>query len=148
IAEYVHTTAAAHGKRVQAFGGAKNHCIVMPDANLEQAADALVGAAYGSAGERCMAISVVVAVGEKVGDALVQHMIPKIQELKIGPGTDAKIDMGHLVTQQHLEKVKSYVDLGVKEGAKLIVDGRNFKVKGHEKGYFMGGCLFDQVMPT
>jgi len=148
IAEYIHTTASAHGKRVQAFGGAKNHGVVMPDADLEQVADALVGAAYGSAGERCMALSVAVAVGDKLGDELVELMKPKVEALKIGPGTDPKVEMGPLVTQQHLEKVKSYVDTGVKEGAKLVVDGRNFSVKGHENGFFMGGCLFDHVTPA
>lgn len=148
VAEYIHTTASAHGKRVQAFGGAKNHGVVMPDVDLEQVADALVGAAYGSAGERCMALSVAVAVGDKLGDALVAKIKPKVEALKIGPGTDPAVEMGPLVTQQHLEKVKSLVGDGVEEGAKLIVDGRNFKPKGHEKGYFMGGCLFDHVKPT
>lgn len=147
IAEYIHTTASAHGKRVQAFGGAKNHCVVMPDADLDQVADAIVGAAYGSAGERCMAISVAVAVGDKLADALVEKITPKVKALKIGSGDDLKVEMGPLVTKEHLEKVKSYVDAGVKEGAKLIVDGRETTVKGYESGYFMGGCLFDQVKP-
>ncbi len=147
IAEYIHKTAAANGKRVQAFGGAKNHCVVMPDADMEQAADAIVGAAFGSAGERCMALSVAVAIGDKVADALVKKMKPKIEALKIGPGTDPTVEMGPLVTKEHLEKVKSYVDLGIKEGAKLVVDGRNFKPKGYEQGYYMGGCLFDAVKP-
>lgn len=147
IAEYIHTTASTYGKRVQAFGGAKNHGVVMPDVDLEQVADALVGAAYGSAGERCMALSVAVAVGDKVGDALVEKMKPKVEALKIGPGTDPKVEMGPLVTKQHLEKVKSLVDIGVEEGAKLIVDGRNVKPKGNENGFFMGGCLFDYVTP-
>lgn len=145
VAEYIHTTASTHGKRVQAFGGAKNHGVVMPDVDLEQVADALVGAAYGSAGERCMALSVAVTIGDKLGDALVAKMKPKVEALKIGPGTDPNVEMGPLVTKQHLEKVKSLVDAGVEEGAKLIVDGRNFKPKGHENGYFMGGCLFDHV---
>jgi malonate-semialdehyde dehydrogenase (acetylating)/methylmalonate-semialdehyde dehydrogenase len=148
VAEYIHKTAAAHGKRVQAFGGAKNHCVVMPDADLDQAADAIVGAAYGSAGERCMAISVVVAVGDQLADTLIAKLKPRVHELKIGPGTDPKVEMGPLINKQHLAKVKSYVDLGVKEGAQLVVDGRNFKAQGHEKGYFMGGCLFDKVTPT
>lgn len=147
VAEYIHKTASAHGKRVQAFGGAKNHGVVMPDANLDQAVDAIVGAAFGSAGERCMALPVAVVVGDKLADELVKRMIPKVQELIIGPGTDPKVDMGPLVTEQHLQKVKSYVDLGVKEGAKLLVDGRDFTMKGHENGYFMGGCLFDHVTP-
>jgi malonate-semialdehyde dehydrogenase (acetylating)/methylmalonate-semialdehyde dehydrogenase len=148
IADYIHRTASAHGKRVQAFAGAKNHCVVMPDADLEQAADAIVGAAYGSAGERCMAISVAVTIGDKLGDALVEKIIPKVKALNIGAGTDANVEMGPLVTKEHLEKVKSYVDLGVKEGAKLLVDGREHAVKGHEKGFFMGGCLFDHVKPN
>lgn len=147
IAEYIHKTATAHGKRVQAFAGAKNHCVIMPDADLAQAADAIVGAAYGSAGERCMAISVAVAVGDKLADALVEKIIPKVKALQIGPGSDAKVEMGPLITKEHLAKVKSYVDLGVEEGAKLVVDGRDFKLKGHENGYFMGGCLFDKVTP-
>lgn len=148
IAEYVHKTAAAHHKRVQAFGGAKNHGVVMPDADLDQTVDAIVGAAYGSAGERCMALPVAMVVGDKLADAFVQNIIPKVQALKIGPGTDPKVELGPLVTKEHMEKVKSYVDLGVKEGAKLLVDGREFKVKGHEAGYFMGGCLFDHVTPN
>lgn len=148
VAEYIHNTASSYGKRVQAFGGAKNHCVVMPDADLEQAADAIVGAAYGSAGERCMALSVAVAVGDKVGDELVKFMQPKAEALKIGPGIDPQVEMGPLVTKQHLEKVKSYVDLGVEEGANLVVDGRHFKLKGHENGFFMGGCLFDHVKPN
>lgn len=145
VAEYIQRTAIENGKRVQAFGGAKNHAVVMPDADLEQVADAVVGAAYGSAGERCMALSAVVAVGDQVADELVRLMKPKVEKLNIGTGMDAKVEMGPLVTKQHLEKVKSYVDQGVEEGAKLIVDGRQLKVPGHEQGYFMGGCLFDHV---
>lgn len=145
VAEYIHNTAAAHGKRVQAFGGAKNHCVVMPDADIKQAADAIVGAAYGSAGERCMAISVAVAVGDRVADALVEQMKPKVQALKIGAGTDPSVEMGPLITQQHLEKVKSYVELGIQEGATLVVDGRALKLQNLANGYFMGGCLFDHV---
>lgn len=148
VAEAVYKEAIHHGKRVQAFGGAKNHCVVMPDADLDQAADAIVGAAYGSAGERCMAISVVVAVGDKLADALVAKMTPKVHALKIGPGNLAETEMGPLVTAAHLERVKSYVEIGKKEGAELVVDGRDFKPKGHEKGYFMGGCLFDKVTPN
>lgn len=147
VAEYIHKTASANGKRVQAFGGAKNHCVVMPDADIEQAADAIVGAAFGSAGERCMALSVAVTVGDKVAEALVKKMKPKVEALKIGPGTDPSIEMGPLVTKEHLEKVKSYVELGINEGAKLVVDGRDFKPKGYEQGFFMGGCLFDAVKP-
>lgn len=148
IAEYVYKTAIQHGKRAQAFGGAKNHGVVMPDADLDEAADAIVGAAYGSAGERCMALSVAVAVGDKLADALVKKMIPKVKALKIGSGTDSKTEMGPLVTKEHMEKVKSYIDLGVKEGAELVVDGRKFKSKDNAKGFFMGGCLFDKVKPS
>lgn len=148
IAEYVYQTGTAHGKRVQAFGGAKNHGVVMPDADLEQAADAIVGAAYGSAGERCMALSVAVAVGDAVADELVKKLIPRVQKLKIGPGTQPDVEMGPLISQQHWERVKSYIDLGVEEGASLVVDGREFKPAGHEKGFYMGGSLFDHVTPT
>jgi len=146
IAEYIYATGTAHGKRVQALGGAKNHMVVMPDADLDQAVDALVGAAYGSAGERCMAISVAVAVGD-VGDELVGALARHARSLKVGPGTEPAMEMGPLVTRQHLEKVKSYVDLGVAEGAQLVVDGRGLTVAGHEDGYFLGGCLFDRVTP-
>ncbi len=144
IAEYIYSTAAKNRKRVQALGGAKNHLVVMPDADMELAADALMGAAYGSAGERCMAISVAVAVGS-AGDKLMDILRPRVEALKIGPGTDINMDMGPLITEQHLEKVKGYVDIGVDEGADLIVDGRNYSLQGYEKGFFMGGCLFDNV---
>jgi malonate-semialdehyde dehydrogenase (acetylating)/methylmalonate-semialdehyde dehydrogenase len=144
IAQYVYSTAAAHGKRVQALGGAKNHLVVMPDADLAQAADALVGAAYGSAGERCMAVSVAVAVGS-VGDALAGELVARVRNLRIGPGTEPQVDMGPLITRQHLERVKNYVDTGVKEGARLVVDGRNFRGEGCGDGFFLGGCLFDRV---
>jgi malonate-semialdehyde dehydrogenase (acetylating)/methylmalonate-semialdehyde dehydrogenase len=147
IAEYIYHTGTAHNKRVQALGGAKNHMIVMPDADMDLATDALMGAGYGSAGERCMAISVAVAVGDKVGDTIVDKLAPKVRALKVAPGTDPEAEMGPLVTKQHFEKVKSYVDLGVKEGAKLVVDGRTLKLQGYENGYFLGGCLFDQVKP-
>jgi malonate-semialdehyde dehydrogenase (acetylating)/methylmalonate-semialdehyde dehydrogenase len=147
IAEYVYTRGTAHGKRVQCFGGAKNHMIIMPDADMDQAVDALVGAGYGSAGERCMAISVAVPVGEKTADNLVDRLIPRVESLKIGPSTSADADFGPLVTKQHLEKVKGYVETGIKEGAKLKVDGRNFKMQGYEDGFYMGGCLFDEVTP-
>ncbi len=146
-AEYIYQTACAHGKRCQALGGAKNHMVVMPDAELDQAIDALMGAGYGSAGERCMAVSVAVAVGDKVGDALIDRLAPKVRQLKIGPGTDPEVEMGPLVTREHLEKVSSYVDLGIEEGAKLVVDGRGFKMQGYEDGFFMAGCLFDEVKP-
>ncbi len=146
IAEYVYHTGAAHNKRVQALGGAKNHMVVLPDADMDQATDALMGAAYGSAGERCMAISVAVAVG-KAGDVLMEKLIPRVRGLKIGPYTDPDAEMGPLVTKQAYERVKGYVDLGVKEGAKLAVDGRGLKLQGYESGYFIGGCLFDGVTP-
>lgn len=146
IARYIYETGAQHGKRVQALGGAKNHLVVMPDADLEQTVDALMGAAYGSAGERCMAISVAVAVGN-VADALIAKLTERLQTLKVGPGTQADADMGPLVTRQHLEKVTGYIDAGVAAGAKLVVDGRGIKPKGHEDGYFIGGSLFDHVTP-
>ena len=149
IAEYVFTTGTAHGKRVQALGGAKNHMVVMPDADPEQVTDALLGAAYGSAGERCMAVSVAVAVGQ-AGDRLIEDLAPRVRELKIGPGHEAGVEMGPLVTAEHLAKVKGYVDLGVEEGAELVVDGRDFRLEGfqgYENGYYLGGCLFDRVTP-
>jgi len=146
IAEYIYTTAAAAGKRVQALGGAKNHMVVMPDADLDQATDALMGAAYGAAGERCMAVSVAVAVGG-IGDKLLDKLVPRVRALKIGPGTDPEAEMGPLVTRAHLDKVRSYVDLGIREGAKLAVDGRGLKLQGYENGFFLGGCLFDEVRP-
>jgi malonate-semialdehyde dehydrogenase (acetylating)/methylmalonate-semialdehyde dehydrogenase len=147
VGEYIYTTGCAHGKRVQALTGAKNHMVVMPDADMDQTIDAIMGAAYGSAGERCMAIAVVVPVGEDTANDLVERLVPRIQDLKIGPYTDPESEMGPLVTPQHYEKVKGYVDLGVKEGAELVVDGRDFKLKGHENGCFLGGCLFDKVSP-
>jgi len=147
IAEYIYATGTAHGKRVQCFGGAKNHMIVMPDADMDQAVDALIGAGYGSAGERCMAVSVAVPVGKKTADILVEKLIPRVEGLKIGPSTDTQADYGPMVTKQLLDKVRGYIDQGVKEGAKLVVDGRNFKLQGYEKGNFIGGCLFDDVKP-
>jgi malonate-semialdehyde dehydrogenase (acetylating) / methylmalonate-semialdehyde dehydrogenase len=147
IAKYVYATGAAHGKRVQAMGGAKNHMIVLPDADLDQATDALIGAGYGSAGERCMAISVAVAVGDKTADALSKRLAPRVRALKVGPSTDKESEMGPLVTRQHLDKVQGYVDQGLKEGAELVVDGRGLKLQGYEKGFFLGGCLFDRVRP-
>jgi malonate-semialdehyde dehydrogenase (acetylating)/methylmalonate-semialdehyde dehydrogenase len=147
VAEYIHRTASAHGKRVQALGGAKNHAVVMPDADLDMAADALMGAAYGSAGERCMAISVGVAVGDQVADALVERLKTRLAKLKVLPGTDPKADMGPLVTKEHLARVRGYVDAGVREGATLVVDGRTLAVPGSPEGFFLGGCLFDRVTP-
>jgi len=144
VAEYIYRTASAHGKRVQALGGAKNHMVVMPDADTRNAASALVGAAYGSAGERCMAISVAVAVGD-AGDRLIEEVKRQLTELKVAPGTVERADMGPLVTREHLERVRGYVDLGVQEGAKLVVDGRNLRITGHEKGFYLGPCLFDHV---
>ena len=147
IAHYVYATGAAHGKRVQCFGGAKNHMIIMPDADMDQATDALIGAGYGSAGERCMAVSVAVPVGEKTADVLVEKLIPKVESLKVGPSSDPDSDFGPLVTRQALERVRRYVDAGVAEGAELRVDGRDFTLQGYEDGFFMGGCLFDRVTP-
>ena len=144
IAKYIYENCAKNEKRVQALGGAKNHCVVMPDCDLDQAVNGLMGAAYGSAGERCMAQSVAVAVGG-IGDKLVSSLAKKVESLKVGPGMDKHSEMGPLVTKEHLSKVKGYVDIGEKEGAKLIVDGRNFKIQGYEKGYYIGGCLFDHV---
>jgi malonate-semialdehyde dehydrogenase (acetylating)/methylmalonate-semialdehyde dehydrogenase len=147
IAEYVHTRGTAAGKRVQALGGAKNHMVVMPDADLDQAADALIGAAYGSAGERCMAISVAVPVGERTADALIARLVPRVRGLKIGPGTDPEAEMGPLVTGAHRAKVSAYIDQGVAEGAQLVVDGRGLRLQGYENGFFIGGSLFDRVTP-
>jgi malonate-semialdehyde dehydrogenase (acetylating)/methylmalonate-semialdehyde dehydrogenase len=150
IAEHVYTTGTSrkgpYPLRVQALGGAKNHLVVMPDANLEQAVDALMGAAYGSAGERCMAISVAVAVGS-VADKLVEALIPRVQSLKIKNGMEADAEMGPVVTAGHKEKIEAYIDAGVKAGAKLLVDGRGLQVSGHNNGFFLGGCLFDHVTP-
>ncbi|MCO8311680.1 CoA-acylating methylmalonate-semialdehyde dehydrogenase [Pseudomonas mandelii] len=144
IAEYIHQQATSRGKRVQALGGAKNHMIVMPDADLDQAADALIGAAYGSAGERCMAISIAVAVGD-VGDQLIAKLLPRIDQLKVGNGMQGDSDMGPLVTAEHKAKVEGFIGEGVSQGAQLIVDGRNFKVPGAENGFFVGATLFDNV---
>jgi len=144
IAKYIYENSAKNEKRVQALGGAKNHLVVMPDCDLDSAVNGLMGAAYGSAGERCMAQSVAVAVGD-IGDELVSRLSKKAEALKVGPGMDKDSEMGPLVTKEHLEKVKSYVDLGEKEGAKLIVDGRSLKLQGYENGFYIGGCLFDHV---
>ncbi len=146
IAEYVYQKGGQHGKRVQALGGAKNHLVVMPDADIDQAVDALIGAAYGSAGERCMAISVGVAVGD-IGDKLVEKISDRVKALKVGNGLVNEPDMGPLVSAAHLDKVRSYVDLGVADGAELIVDGRNVSMEDHQEGFFIGGCLFDHVKP-
>ncbi|KMO37815.1 methylmalonate-semialdehyde dehydrogenase [Methylobacterium tarhaniae] len=147
IAQYVYARATASGKRAQCFGGAKNHMIIMPDADMDQAVDALMGAGFGSAGERCMAVSVAVPVGEKTADALMSKLIPRVESLKIGPSTDPSADYGPLVTKAALERVRNYVEIGVNEGAKLAVDGRAFKMQGYENGFYMGGCLFDHVTP-
>ncbi len=149
IARQIHQAAAAHGKRVQALGGAKNHMVIMPDADLDQAASALMGAAYGSAGERCMAVSVAVPVTDKVADALVERLVPQIQALKIGPAADRASEMGPLVTAQHLERVRGFIDSAEKEGADIVVDGRTFqqKMQGYEKGFYLGGTLLDRVTP-
>jgi malonate-semialdehyde dehydrogenase (acetylating)/methylmalonate-semialdehyde dehydrogenase len=146
VAEHVHREGGRHGKRVQALGGAKNHLVVMPDADLEQAVDALVGSAYGSAGERCMAISVAVAVG-RIGDELVRRLAPRVRSLRVGDGMDPAAEMGPLVTAAHRARVAAYVDVGVQEGAQLVVDGRGLRVPGRERGFFIGGCLFDHVRP-
>jgi malonate-semialdehyde dehydrogenase (acetylating)/methylmalonate-semialdehyde dehydrogenase len=145
IAEYIYSTGSANGKRVQALGGAKNHAIIMPDADMDNAVSALMGAAYGSCGERCMAISVAVAVGEETADTLVAKLKTELQVMKVGPGTDNSNDMGPLVSGPHLSKVKAYIDQGVSEGAELVVDGRDLTVADHENGFFLGGCLFDKV---
>jgi malonate-semialdehyde dehydrogenase (acetylating)/methylmalonate-semialdehyde dehydrogenase len=144
IAETIYRGGTSHGKRVQALGGAKNHLVVMPDADMNDTVDALMGSAYGAAGERCMAVSVAVAVGS-AGDTLVDRLAPRVRALKIAPGTDSEAEMGPLVTREHLEKVRGYIDLGVREGAKLVVDGRGLKLQGYESGFFLGGCLFDNV---
>jgi malonate-semialdehyde dehydrogenase (acetylating)/methylmalonate-semialdehyde dehydrogenase len=147
IAEYVYRRGTAAGKRVQALGGAKNHMIVMPDADLDKTVDALMGAAYGSAGERCMAISVAVPVGEETADALMERLAPKVRALKVGPGIDPEAEMGPLVTREHADKVVGYISSGVEEGADLVVDGRELNIQGYEKGFFVGGTLFDRVTP-
>ena len=147
IAKYIYEIGSAHGKRVQALGGAKNHMLVMPDADMEAAVNGLMGAAYGSAGERCMAISVVIAVGDDVAEKLKKAITSRLSSLKIGPGTDPNAEMGPLITQQHLERVEKYIDSGVNQGAELVVDGREFKMgkEGYENGFFLGGTFFDNV---
>jgi malonate-semialdehyde dehydrogenase (acetylating)/methylmalonate-semialdehyde dehydrogenase len=146
IAQYIYARGCANGKRVQCFGGAKNHMIIMPDADMDQAVDALIGAGYGAAGERCMAISVAVPVGEKTADLLIEKLAPRVEALKIGPYTDGNdVDFGPLVTREARDRVMGLVNSGVEQGAKLVVDGRDFSMQGYEKGYFIGGCLFDNV---
>ena len=147
IAHYVYETGTRNRKRIQALGGAKNHLVVLPDADMAQAADALVGAGYGSAGERCMAISVAVCVGDETADAVVGKLEAELSDLKVGDGMDTSNHMGPLVTRAHHDKVRGYVDLGVEEGAELVVDGRDLVVDGREDGFFLGGCLFDRVTP-
>jgi malonate-semialdehyde dehydrogenase (acetylating)/methylmalonate-semialdehyde dehydrogenase len=145
IAEYIYTTGTKNGKRIQALGGAKNHAIVMPDADIDNAVNALTGAAYGSCGERCMAISVAVCVGDETADEVVGKLQERLRDMKIGNGTDTSNDMGPLVTKAHHDKVRGYIDIGVEEGADLVVDGRSLVVAGHEDGFFLGPCLFDKV---
>ena len=147
IAQYVYATATANGKRCQAMGGAKNHMLVLPDADLEDVANALMGAAYGSAGERCMAISVGVCVGDEVADKLIEILKPRVEALRIGNSTDIGLEMGPLVTREHREKVMGYIQMAADEGSELVVDGRGYVCEGHEHGYFLGGSLIDQVKP-
>ena len=145
IAEYVYRRGTAAGKRVQALGGAKNHMIVMPDADIDQAVDALMGAGFGSAGERCMAIAVAVPVGEKTGDRLVEALAPKIRMMKVGPATDPKSEMGPVITAEAKQRIEGLIGQGVEEGAELVVDGRGLELQGYERGFFLGGSLFDRV---
>src|SRR5262245_40137725 len=147
VAQYIYARGSAPGKRMRCFGGAKNHMIVMPDADLDQAVDALMGAAYGSAGERCMAVSVAVPVGEGAAKRLLWPVAPKVRGLGVGPDTGPAAGIRPSVTRQHLEKGRAYRDAGVDEGAQLLVDGRNFKMQGYESGFFLGGTLFDNVTP-
>jgi malonate-semialdehyde dehydrogenase (acetylating) / methylmalonate-semialdehyde dehydrogenase len=145
IAQYIYSTGAANGKRVQAMGGAKNHGVVLPDADMDQVVKDLVGAAYGSAGERCMALPVVVPVGKKTADALRERLIPEIERLKVGISTDPEAQYGPVVTAEHKKRIENYIDIGVKEGAELVRDGRGFKMQGYEEGFFIGPSLFDKV---
>ncbi|HET7331393.1 CoA-acylating methylmalonate-semialdehyde dehydrogenase [Dyella sp.] len=147
IAQYIYARGTANGKRVQALGGAKNHMVVMPDADIEKAADALIGAGYGAAGERCMAISVAVAVGDATADALVAKLAPKVRALRIGEGMDAQVEMGPVITAQHRDKITAYIEDGLSAGATLVVEGRGHRVAGCEQGFFLGGSLFDRVTP-
>ncbi|MCP4295163.1 MAG: CoA-acylating methylmalonate-semialdehyde dehydrogenase [Proteobacteria bacterium] len=145
IGQYIYTRGTASGKRVQALCGAKNHLVVMPDADMDQVVDALIGSAYGSAGERCMAISVAVAVGDDAADRLIEKLTPRVRSLNVAPYTDTASDMGPVITKESLDRIHGYIKQGLKDGADLVVDGRELKVDGHEKGYFIGGCLFDRV---
>lgn len=147
IGQYIYARAAETGKRAQCFGGAKNHALILPDADLDQAVDSLIGAGYGSAGERCMAISVAVPVGKETADRLIKKLVPRVEALKIGPSTDVAADYGPLVTKEALNRVESYIGIGAQEGAKLLVDGRGFKLQGYENGFYIGGTLFDHVTP-
>ena len=145
IGEYIYKTGTAHGKRVQALCGAKNHMVVMPDADMDQVTDAVIGAAYGSAGERCMAISVVVAVGDEAADTMIEKLKPRVADLKIGPYTDASTEMGPVITAEARDRILGYIDAGVEQGAELVLDGRGAVVSGYENGHFVGGCIFDRV---
>jgi len=147
IAEYIYSRGCASGKRVQALGGAKNHMIIMPDADLEQAADALMGAGYGSAGERCMAISVAVPVGEETGDRLVEMLSPRVKDLKVGPSSDDTAEMGPVISAPHRDRIASLIEAGSQQGADIVVDGRDLKMQGLEDGYWLGGTLIDRVQP-
>ncbi|PQV57667.1 malonate-semialdehyde dehydrogenase (acetylating)/methylmalonate-semialdehyde dehydrogenase [Defluviimonas denitrificans] len=148
IAQYIYGRACSNGKRAQCFGGAKNHMIIMPDADMDKAADALVGAGFGAAGERCMAISVAVPVGEKTADALIERLVPRIEKLKVGPYTAGEdVDYGPVITSQAEQRIRGLIESGVKQGAELVVDGRGFKLQGYENGYFVGPSLFDRVTP-
>jgi malonate-semialdehyde dehydrogenase (acetylating)/methylmalonate-semialdehyde dehydrogenase len=148
IAAYIYENAARYGKRAQCFGGAKNHMVIMPDADMDLAVDALMGAGYGSAGERCMAISVAVPVGKKTADELVRRLVPRVEALRVGVSTDEAADYGPMVTAEAVARVQDYIALGEQEGAKLLVDGRGFKMQGYEEGFFIGGSLFDRVTPS
>ncbi|MBC8339647.1 MAG: CoA-acylating methylmalonate-semialdehyde dehydrogenase [Rhodospirillales bacterium] len=147
VGKYIYATGCANGKRVQALCGAKNHMVVMPDADMDQTVDALMGAAYGSAGERCMAISVAVVVGEETGDELIKRVAPKVRALKVAPFTDPEAEMGPIVTADAKARIEGYIDAGAKAGAELVVDGRGLTLQGYENGYFLGGSLFDKVTP-
>ncbi len=145
IAEYIYARGASKGKRVHAFGGAKNHMVIMPDADMDKTVDALIGAGYGSGGQRCMAISVAVPVGQAAADRLMEKLVPRVEALRIGLSTDPQADYGPLVTQAAVDRVHQYCDIGIKEGADLVVDGRSFKMQGYENGFYVGSCLFDNV---
>jgi malonate-semialdehyde dehydrogenase (acetylating)/methylmalonate-semialdehyde dehydrogenase len=145
VARRLYGAAAMTGKRVQAFGGAKNHMVILPDADIDKAADALIGAGYGSAGERCMAISVAVPVGDATADRLIQALKPRIESLRVGPASGGGVDMGPLITREARQRVLDYVEQGVAAGAELVIDGRGLTLQGYENGYFVGPCLFDRV---